>query len=106
MIEFKIVDEPKQKFSLVLNGRRVTFLLWYSRISGRWSFDLSIDNGPVIRGRRIVTGVDLLAPFNLGIGILFAFSETGAEPTRENLPLGIVKLYHTTQEEVDAAVAA
>ena len=106
MIEFRIVDEPKQKFSLLLSGRRVTFLLWYSRVTDRWSFDLSLDNGPVIRGRRIVTGVDLLAPFGLGIGVLFAFSETGEEPTRENLPLGIVKLYHTTQEEIDAAVAA
>lgn len=106
MIEIKVVDEPKQKFSLLLNGRRVTFLLWFSGVTNRWSFDLSLDNGPVIRGRRIVTGVDLLAPFGLGIGVLFAFSETGAEPTRENLPLGIVKLYHTTQEEIDAAVAA
>jgi hypothetical protein len=106
MIEFRIVDEPKQKFSLLLNGRRVTFLLWFSGVTNRWSFDLSLDDGPVIQGRRIVTGTDLLAPFGLGIGVLFAFSETGAEPTRENLPLGIVKLYHTTQEEIDAAVAA
>lgn len=106
MIEIKIVDEPKQKFSVIINRRRVTFTVWYNQTSDRWSFDLSLDDVPVVHGRRIVTGVDLIAPYDLGIGVLFAYSETGAEPNRSNLPSGIVKLYHTTQEEIDAAVAA
>lgn len=106
MLEFIIRDEPKQKFSLLLNRRRVTFTLWYNQTSDRWSFDLALDDAPVIHGRRIVTGVDLIAPYNLGIGVIFAFSETDAAPTRDNLPLGIVKMYHTTQEEINAAVAA
>lgn len=106
MIEFNIIDEPKQKFSLLLNRRRVTFTIWYNQTSDRWTFDLALDNEPVLHGRRIVTGVDLLAPYNLGIGVLFAFSDTDQVPDRDNLPLGIVKMYHTTQEEIDAAVAA
>lgn len=107
MIEFRILDEPRQKFSVLLNRRRVTFELWYSLTTDRWSFDLAIDGATVLNGRRIVTGVDLLAPFNLGIGILFAAPEAaGTVPNRSALPLGTVKLYHTTQEEVDAAVAA
>lgn len=106
MIEFNIIDEPKQKFSVLLNRRRVTFTLWYNQTNDRWSFDLALDNAPVLHGRKIVTGVDLLAPYNLGIGVLFAFSDTDQAPNRENLPLGIVKIYHTTQEEIDAAVAA
>lgn len=105
MIEFRIIDEPKQKFSVLLKGRRVTFTLWYNSTSDRWEFDVELDSGPILRGRRIVTGVDLLAPFDLGIGVLFAYSETGAVPNRTNLPLGLVKLYHTTQEEIDAAVS-
>ena len=107
MIQFRLVDEPRQKFSVLLNRRRVTFELWYSQTSDRWSMDLAIDGAPVLHGRRIVTGVDLLAPFNLGIGILFAWPETpGAVPDRRALPLGAVRLYHTTQEEIDASVAA
>lgn len=106
MIEFKIVDEPKQKFSVLLNRSRVTFTLWYNPTSDRWSFDLALDDLPVIHGRKIVTGVDLIAPFNLGIGSIFAYSETGAIPNRDNLPQGLVKLYHVTQEEIDASVAA
>lgn len=107
MIQFRLVDEPRQKFSVLLARRRVTFELWYSLVSNRWSMDLAIDGAPVLHGRRIVTGVDLLAPFNLGIGILFAWPETpGAVPDRRGLPLGTVRLYHTTQEEIDASVAA
>lgn len=107
MIEFRILDEPRQKFSVVLNRRRVTFELWYNVTTQRWSMDLAIDGAPVLHGRRIVTGVDLLAPFSFGIGILFAWPEvTGAVPDRQALPLGTVRLYHTTQEEVDASVAA
>ena len=106
MLEFRIIDQPRQRFSVIMNNRRVTFDLWYNQSSDRWSFDLSLDDTPVIHGRRIVAGADLLAPFNLGLGILVAFSETGAEPTRNNLPQGYIRLYHTTQEEVDAALAA
>lgn len=106
MIEFRILDEPRQKFSLLLNRRRVTFELWYSVTTQRWSMDLAIDGAPVLHGRRIVTGADLLAPFSLGIGILFAWPEVdGANPDRQALPLGTVRLYHTTEEEVNAAVA-
>lgn len=106
MIEFRILDEPRQKFSVLLNRRRVTFELWYSVTTQRWSMDLAIDGAPVLHGRRIVTGVDLLAPFSLGIGILFAWPEVkGSVPDRQGLPLGNVRLYHTTEEEVNAAVA-
>lgn len=107
MIQIRVLDEPRQKFSVLLNRRRVTFELWYNLTNDRWSMDLAIDGAPVLHGRRIVTGVDLLAPFNLGIGILFAFPEVaGSVPNRAALPLGTVRLYHTTQEEVDASVAA
>lgn len=106
MIEFRVLSEPKQKFSVLLAGRRVTFTLWYNQVSERWSFDLAVDGAPVLHGRRIVTGVDLIAPFNLGLGIIFAWSDADEVPDREALMIGTVKLYHTTQEEVDAAVAA
>lgn len=106
MIEFQIRDQAHQKFSVILNRRRVTMKLWYSTYNDRWSMDISIDGEPVLTGRRIVTGSDLLAPFNLGIGVIFAFSEGNNEPGRDQLPQGLVKLYHTTQEEIDATVAA
>ena len=106
MIEIDVLDESKQKFSLILDGRRVTVQLWYSTADDRWSFDLALDGDPVLTGRKLVTGIDLLAPFNLGIGALFAYSDTDALPTRDALPRGLVRLYHATQEEFDAAVSS
>ncbi|UQS95089.1 hypothetical protein Pam3_18 [Pseudanabaena phage Pam3] len=106
MIELEVLDESKQKFSVILNDRRVTIELWYNTTNDRWSFSLALDGDNVVTGRRLVTGVDLLAPFGLGIGALFLLSENGEPPTRANLPLGLVKLYHATQEEIDAAISA
>lgn len=107
MIQLDILDESKQKFSVILNNQRVTIQLWYSVLKDRWSFDLALDGEWVINGRRIVMGVDLLAPFQLGIGVMFCAPETpGAVPDRTALPLGLVRLYHATQGEVDAAVSA
>lgn len=106
MIEFTINDEPNQQFSTVIDNRRVTIKLWYSVFNDRWSADISIDGSPVLHGRKIVTGVDLLAPFDFGIGVLFAFSETGDEPGRDQLPNGLVRIYHATQDEINASVAS
>ena len=103
MIEFKITNEARQRFSVQIVGRRVTFTLWYSGVMDRWSLDLAIDNEPVLHGRRVVVDRDLLAPFRYNIGVVFAFSEGGEPPGRDQLPLGLVRLYHTTQGEIDDA---
>lgn len=107
MIEFEIADEADQQFATLLENRRVSFRLRYSEESDRWSFDLSVDDTPVLYGVRIVTGVDLLAPYNLGLGILFALPspEEDLPPNRANLPNGLVRLYHTTEDEVEATLA-
>lgn len=108
MTEFEIANEADQQFATILENRRVSFRLRYSETSDRWSLDLSVDDLPVLMGVRIVTGVDLLSPYNLGLGILFALpsAEDDAPPNRTNLPSGVVRLYHTTDEEVEATLAA
>lgn len=105
MIRFKIIDAADQQFATILNNRRVTIRLRYNTSSDRWSFDLSIDDTPVIRGRRIVEGIDLLAAFSgVNLGKLFAYSPTGAPPNRENLPAGKIGLYHVTDQELEAVL--
>lgn len=106
MIEFKITDEADQQFSTVVNDQRVTFRLWYTVFNNRWSLDVSIDGEPVLHGRKIVAGTDLLAAFDFNIGVLFAYSEKNHEPGRDELPDGLVTLYHATQGEIDASVAS
>lgn len=100
---FRIIDAADQQFGTIINGRRVTIRLRYNPTSERWSFDLAIDDQPVLLGRRIVTGVDLLAPFNFGLGVVFAAAVTpGAVPDRQALPAGTVKLFHASDEEAGA----
>lgn len=103
---FNITDHADQQFGTVINGRRVTIRLRYNQSNDRWSFDLSIDDKPVLHGRRIVTGVDLLAPFNLGLGMIIAAVVTpGAVPDRNALPAGEVRIYHLTEAEAETLVA-
>lgn len=103
---FNVVDYADQQFGTIINGRRVTIRLRYNMTMDRWSFDLSIDNLPVLTGRRIVTGVDLLKPFNLGLGAIFAAAVTpGAIPDRAALPAGTVLLIQASDAEIEAAAA-
>lgn len=107
MIVFPIVDDPDQKFSTVVDGRRVSLRLRYNARTDRWSFDLAIDDAYVLHGRRIVTGVDLLAAFNFGIGMVFALGTKGAEfVDRTSLVDGRVEFYHASRAEYDAAISS
>lgn len=102
MIMFEIADVADQQFAAILERRRVTIRLRYNVTIDRWSFDLSIDDLPRLYGRRIVLGVDLLEPFDFGIGVIFASDVTpGSQPTRNNLPAGLVRLFHTTEAEIE-----
>jgi len=101
---FRIIDAADQQFGTIINGRRVTIRLRYNPASERWSFDLAIDDQPVLVGRRIVTGVDLLAPFNFDLGVIVALAVTpNANPDRRALPAGTVKLFHASEAELTEA---
>lgn len=107
MIRFDIIDAADQQFGAILNKRRVTIRVRYNVTTDRWSFDLSVDNLPVLYGQRIVTGVDLLGAYDFGIGRLFAIPIVpGAVPDRINLPNGNVRLYHMTDDEVENAAVS
>jgi hypothetical protein len=108
MIEFKIIDAADQQWSAILNQRRVTLRLRYNqRASERWSLDLMIDDIPVLHGRRVVVGVNLLEPFGFDIGaivVLPAIENSPAIPGRVELPSGIVRMYHLSPEDLAEAV--
>ncbi|MBG6211674.1 hypothetical protein IWQ49_006365 [Labrenzia sp. EL_126] len=100
---FSILDHADQQFGTLINGQRVTVRLRYNPTSDRWTFDLAIDDQPVLHGRRIVTGVDLLAAFDFDLGMIVALAVTvGAVPDKNALPAGTVKLFHATEEEIAA----
>lgn len=93
--EIPIIEAPSQAFTTTLSERRCDFHVAYSGFTNRWSFDLDIDGVRVLTGRRIVVGVDLLAPFDFGIGSIIAAPwGSDAEPGRTELPSGRVRLFH------------
>lgn len=102
--EIPIIDAPSQAFTTTLAGRRCDFVVNYSTSDNRWSFNLDVDGIRVLSGRRIVLGVDLLAPFNLSIGNLIAapWGDEEVEPGRTELPSGRVRLFHYDPAEVAA----
>lgn len=103
MIVFTVTNHPDQQFGTIINGQRVTIRLRYNPTTDRWSFDISLDDQPVVQGRRIVTGIDLLAPFDLGVGMIVAAVVTpGAEPGRAALPAGEVRLFSVSEGEMEA----
>jgi len=101
MQRLSVIDAPRQSFSAVLNGKRVTIGLAFNVTAGRWMMDLAVNGVEVLRGRRIVTDTDLLFPFDLGIGAIFAadYEGGGAAPDYDALVSGRVRLYQATYEE-------
>lgn len=107
MVKFEITTDADQKFSCILNNKRVSFRVRYNPTTDRWSFDLSIDDLPVLYGRRIVTGVDLVDNFNFDIGHIFAYPTVAGEfPDRDGLPSGLVSLFYISDEELTTVLAA
>lgn len=101
---FNITDVPDQQFGTIINNQRVTIRVRYNASNDRWTFDLSLDDEAVLHGRRIVAGVDLLAAFDFGLGLIFAYSASDSAPDRDALPNGTVQLYNATLEELEAVL--
>jgi hypothetical protein len=107
VIAIRVGAAPDQQFVLILAGRAVTMRLRWNGVANRWHMDLVIDDVVVLQGRRVVVGVDLLAPFSLGLGRIFAWPAVeGAQPDYEGLVEGRVALLHATEAEVATALAA
>lgn len=94
--EIDVNGDPGQVFSLVVDGQKISLRLRYNTSSERFSMDLAIDETPRLTGRKVVTNVDLLKPFDLGIGAIFAAAPDGSPvpPTIEAFADRKVRLYH------------
>jgi hypothetical protein len=94
--EFDIIDAPGQVFSAVVNGQKITIRLRYNTESQHFSMDLGIDDVPALTGRKVASETDILEPFDLGIGSIFAadVNGLGRDATLANFLSGAVRLYH------------
>lgn len=80
---------------------RLGFWFKYNTYVDRWFFDFYLDDLPVFCGQRIVLNTNLLAPWGVGVGAVFAYDieAKGNEPTYAAIHSGAVRLYHITQAE-------
>ena len=90
LFEIPVINAPDQKLDTVLNDVPVTLRLFWNAWLGRWSLSVELNGAPVLEGRRIVTGTDLLASHELGLGRLYAvdWNKAGGQPGRETFPSG------------------
>ena len=67
-------SDPWQSFSCTLDGVEYGFRASYNDRNGVWYFDISLKatEAVLVAGVPILLGCDLLAPFGLGIGTMFA----------------------------------
>ena len=74
MVKVPFTSNPWESFSCALNGNTYQFQTNYNERNGVWSFDLYDDTtgAPLVMGVPILLGCDLLAPYGLGIGSMYA----------------------------------
>jgi hypothetical protein len=75
-------------FNCALNGVAYDFSTNYNDRNGVWSFDMAdhATGAPIISGVPILIGCDLLAPYGLGIGSMFAV-DLAAAPAAASIGL-------------------
>jgi hypothetical protein len=96
LYEIPIINAPWQRLETYLGDTAVSLELLWNTFSERWSLSLFIQGEVKLQGKRLVTGVDLIAPYNLRIGRLFLvdWEALGGQPGRSELPSGQFRLIH------------
>ena len=95
MVIIPFTSDNFRSFNCALDGVTYDFSQNYNERNGAWSFDLA-DHAtglPIISGVPILLGCDLLAPYGLGIGSMFAVdlaattlpALTGLTPTQAEI---------------------
>jgi hypothetical protein len=73
--------DPAQKFSCTLNGVSYDFYAWYNDRVGVWYFNLTetASQAVLVRGVPVLCGCDMLQPYGLGIGGMYAIDTTATK---------------------------
>jgi hypothetical protein len=80
MQKIPFTSDPNATFTTTLNGVDYQFDTLYNERASVWTFDLSLAKTgvPLVTGVPILLGCDMLAPYGLGIGSLYAVDLTAA----------------------------
>lgn len=85
MQRLPLTSDPNASFTTSLGGTSYEFATSFNERAQSWSFDLftAKDGKLLLAGVPIVIGCDMLAPFGLGIGSLYAVDLTAASAKEE-----------------------
>lgn len=103
---------PRERVTATLEGRTISLRVRYSSEFELWTLDLAEtapgeDETPLLTGRRITLGNDLLGGLNLRLGALYAIDTTGTGTDPSAGDLGSrVQIYHLTTAEIEAGEIA
>ncbi len=108
MVEIPFSGFPREAMTVPLVGRRIRFRARYSNLMQVWTIDLSEVIGDatvrLVSGLVVVIGADLLKPYGLELGGLFAVASDQPKQDAKRGELGVrVKLIHYTPDELAAA---
>ena len=99
MALFKIpitADSPSQEISIVLNEISYGLTAKWNTRAQFWTLDIADENDvTLISNIALKIGVDLLEPFNLGMGSIYAYNlaEDGVEMSLSNAGTDVVLAY-------------
>lgn len=102
MLRLPVSNLPKQSFSFAVDGTTYGITLLYNTIDSNWFMDFAVNDKPLITGRRVVHGVNLVNGYQ-GC-IIFALNASGNDTpiTYDSLIAGNTRLYYTTLAELAA----
>ncbi len=105
IVELHLIDEPYQRIKTAMNGQIVELYFKYNTQTDHWTLDVYKDGKPLLSGRKLVLGIDLLGRYNFGLGSLvcshITSKETVSEPNRYNLVNGDVRVFTVWKEDVE-----
>lgn len=102
IVELPLTSDPSQQFTVQLDRVKYEFFVKFNSRSSVWTFDLAVARTKevLLQSIPILTGVDLLHPYNLGIGRLIAGDTTGKGLDAKEDDLGTrVKLFWYSPSE-------
>ena len=95
-----LTNDPSSILEVILNEQLYDFEIQFNLRANVWTLAISQNGTPIIDSVNIVLGTDLLLPYNLELGSLFAvdLTSSGSDATVSDLGTRVVLVHMTTIE--------
>lgn len=106
MIEIPLNSSPEQLFNIVISETKYDLRVILNSRTGVWSLSISSQGDDLVSGIALLPGVDILEPYNLGIGRGYVVNLENPNRNPSKTGLGVSsRLFILSEEEVQDATA-